>query len=271
LGPWEERAVGAIITLTTDFGTADGYVGAMKGVVLTLCRRVTMVDITHDISPHDVWSGALTLLTCAGHFPEDTIHIGVVDPGVGSGRRAMAVRTDRGVFVGPDNGLFTLVMDRWGVSEAVHLERASFFLPRVSATFHGRDVFAPVAAHLASGVPLEHMGPPLDSPVRLEIPEPLRERDQIRGQVIHVDRFGNLITNIQEWRLTGIPPKDVRVEWHGVRIQGLSTAYADVREGAFLALVGSAGMIEISRNRRRADENAGGVRGASVVVSWTVR
>ena len=161
----------SIITLLTDFGTADGYAGIMHGVILRINPQATVVDLCHDIPPQDVQAAAFVLATAYPYFPAETIHVAVVDPGVGSERRAIAVRTPRGTFVAPDNGLLSYILAREPVSEAVHLTEARYWLSPLSSTFHGRDLFAPVAAYLSLGVPLPEMGPALHDPVRFVLPE----------------------------------------------------------------------------------------------------
>ena len=179
----------AIITLTTDFGLRDPYVAEMKAVILGITRDVHIVDITHDVRPHDIAEGALALEAAAPHFPQGTVHVAVVDPGVGTPRRGLALVWRGAVFVGPDNGLFTpfLGADGW---EAFELAAGEFRRPVVSQTFHGRDIFAPAAAHVARGLDLRHLGPTVGDPVRLPWPEVREVEGRVAGAVIHVDRFG---------------------------------------------------------------------------------
>ncbi|PYM36464.1 MAG: hypothetical protein DME17_10090, partial [Candidatus Rokuibacteriota bacterium] len=184
-----------IITLTTDFGRRDPWVGAMKGVILAVTRDVDLVDLTHEIAPHDVLEGALALEAAAPFFPAGTVHLAVVDPGVGGARRALVVARDEQRFVGPDNGLFTpfLLTAGW---RAFELSASEFRLPVASRTFHGRDVFAPAAAHLALGIPPERFGVAVTDPVRLPWPASRAVADGVAGEVVHVDWFGNLVTSI---------------------------------------------------------------------------
>ena len=185
------------IALLTDFGTRDGYPGIMRGVILGIAPASAVVDLTHDIPPQDVAAGAWVLSTAWRYFPRGTIFLGVVDPGVGSARRAVALRAGERLFVGPDNGLFSLVTTQAPAEEAVTLDNPRYRLPQPSATFHGRDIFAPAAAHLAVGVPLAALGSPLapESLVTLTPPVPYREGETLVGHVVHVDVFGNLITD----------------------------------------------------------------------------
>ena len=232
------------MTLTTDFGLDDAYVGVMHGVILGICPEARIVDLCHHIAPQNVRQAAFVLQTAHRYFPPGTVHVVVVDPGVGSARRALAVRTRRAFFVAPDNGVLSYLLEDEPPLEQVHLTQREYWLPAISQTFHGRDIFAPVGAHLAKGVPLAALGQPAEDLVRLPMWRPKTGPDGvIRAQVLHVDHFGNLITNVPGEMLEG---RDwvVQVKGHGV--QGLSRAYAEVEEGALLALVGSSGHLEIA-------------------------
>jgi len=249
-----------IITLTTDFGSADGYVGAIKGVILSLAPGVTLVDITHAVPPQDVRFGAHVLSMAAPYFPAGTIHLAVVDPGVGSARRGLALRTAWATFVGPDNGLFTPFLDQRVACKA--LTNAAMHRRPVSPTFHGRDIFAPVAAHLAMGRPLADLGPEITDPSSLLAEAPRRlPNGRWLGEVIHVDRFGNLVTNLA---LTGANVKQTAyVHIAGERL-AVQRTYADGAPGALLALVGSAGYVEIAVREGNAAERLGVRAGAPV-------
>ncbi|HEX7117147.1 MAG TPA: SAM-dependent chlorinase/fluorinase [Longimicrobiales bacterium] len=250
------------ITLLTDFGTADGYVAAMKGVIAAITPDAVVDDATHDIPPGDIEAGALALSRYWRLYPAGTVHVAVVDPGVGGGRRAIAARVDGRLFVAPDNGLLTRVLAEAPADAAVSIEAPAFLRDEVSATFHGRDVFAPAAAHLARGVALDALGPALAEPVRLPQPEPLRGRGHIHGRVVHVDRFGNLITDVPgAW----IGP-DARVVVAGTDVGPMRRTYADVTPGRPLALVGSTGMLEVSVRDGSAAEKLGAGRGTAVRV-----
>ncbi|MCX7707763.1 MAG: SAM-dependent chlorinase/fluorinase [Anaerolineae bacterium] len=232
-----------IITLTTDFGLSDGYVGIMKGVILGIAADVQLVDISHDITPQDVRQGSFVLRNAVSYFPAGTVHLAVVDPGVGSSRRPLLVTTPRASFVGPDNGLFTFALEQPG-AQAWVLDQPRYWLPAISRTFHGRDIFAPVVAHLARGVPPEELGSPVSDAVQLEplLPERLGNH-HIVGHVIHVDRFGNLITNVPaSWLADG----DWACEIAGRRIPRLSETYSAALPGELLALIGSSGMLEVA-------------------------
>lgn len=237
-----------IITLITDFGTADGYAGAMKGVIWGINPRAQIVDITHDISPQNIPQAAHVLETIYPYYPPGTIHVIVVDPGVGTDRRAVAVRTSKAYVIAPDNGLLTPIVKQ--VMEAVALTECRFWRDPVSPTFHGRDIFAPVAAHLSLGIPLRAFGPAVSSLKSLPLPEPIVERDgSLIGHVIHIDRFGNAITDLAP---SDLPPGPFRIEVKGHCIEGLSRTYAE-GEG-LLALVGSHGRLEIALKNGSAAE-----------------
>src|SRR5262245_37794187 len=187
-----------VVALLTDFGSQDHYVGAMKGAILTVCPEASLVDLTHEIAAHDVTAGALALASAFRDFPAASVFVAVVDPGVGSPRRALALEAGGYRFVGPDNGILSLVMaEAEGPQALRRIANASLMRPAVSATFHARDVFGPVAAHLARGLPIAEVGPPIDDPVRLSQPE-VREvaPGEWEATIVHVDRFGNLITNL---------------------------------------------------------------------------
>jgi S-adenosylmethionine hydrolase len=212
--------VAAIITLTTDFGTRDSYVAEMKAVILTLARGACIVDVTHEVEPQNVVEGALALDAAVPFFPPGTVHVAVVDPGVGTARRGLVIDALGQAFVGPDNGLFTPIYDR-GEWRAFELRAAEYWLPTVSRTFHGRDIFAPAAAHLALGVSADRFGPPVTDPVRLPWPEARAVTGGIAGTVIHIDRFGNLVTSIdaaQVADVTGGGGGTVRVGGRALRL-----------------------------------------------------
>lgn len=200
-----------IITLSTDFGTRDGFVGIMKGVILSIAPGSRIVDVGHWVKPQDVFEGQFLLQRSAPYFPRGTIHVAVIDPDVGTSRRSIIVETDIAMFVGPDNGLFTPWLKG---AKVYHLTEKKYFLDNPSATFHGRDVFAPVAAHLANGAPPSDMGPEISDPVRLEINKPKIKAGNIRGEIIHIDYFGNLITNIPASALEPFMSKEAKSTSH---------------------------------------------------------
>lgn len=258
------------ITLMTDFGTADGYTGEMKGVVLTRAPEVRIVDVTHRIPPGDVAAGAWALRRVWGRFPEDTVHLVVVDPGVGSDRRPLAARIASRWFVGPDNGLLTHVLGQEDVRDARRLEPEAVGLEPLSDTFHGRDLFAPAAAHLVAGEGPGSLGPRVDpgSLVRLSAPKPERRpgpdgSEEIRGRIVHVDRFGNLITDVPSVWLPDSPV--VAVGSH--RLEDVGRSFAAVARGEPVLIRGSGGTLEICVRGGSAAEVLGIGRGATVQVS----
>jgi S-adenosyl-L-methionine hydrolase (adenosine-forming) len=237
-----------LITLTTDFGTRDGFVGTMKGVILGICPAAQIADITHEVSPQNVLAGALTLQRAYPFFPPGTIHVAVVDPGVGTQRRPIAARLGVHFFVGPDNGLFTPVIEDvekngWPM-EFVHLTNEKYFLPNVSRTFHGRDIFAPVGAHLANGVPLSDLGPAISDPVRIPLPKPEKTTTGWRAHITVVDIFGNCTTDLPAARVTD--PVEILFRLCGREVRGLVESYGHRRPGDLVALVNSENYVEIA-------------------------
>lgn len=237
-----------IIALTTDFGRQDWFAGTMKGVILGLHPRASVVDITHEIAGGQVQAGAFALMASYDFFPKGTVHVAVVDPGVGSPRRAIAVQTARHFFVGPDNGVLSFALRREQIKSIHALENDKYFLKPVSRTFHGRDVFAPVAAHLSLGVPIQKLGPRLKDFVKLDWPRPRRLEGEIAGEVIHIDTFGNLITNLdaESLRVFGDEPCEVAIRHKS--LCPIAPFYSAVRIGEPLAVPGSSGFLEIAVN-----------------------
>jgi S-adenosylmethionine hydrolase len=263
--------ISPLITLLTDFGTADGYVGAMKGVILSINPQARVVDLTHDIAPQDILGGAFALAASVPYFPPGTIHVAVVDPGVGSQRKPLLISWRSHFLLGPDNGLLSLA---WGANppDAVyHLTRPRYFREKISRTFHGRDIFAPVAGHLSLGVSPEEMGEPLSAWEQIHMPAPRETEEGLVGEVIHVDRFGNLITNIREEDILRLfQGKSLLVTLGGRKIRGIKTSYAEVERGELLALIGSGGWLEISQNMGNAARSLSGGRGLQVVLCTTL-
>ena len=234
-----------IVTLLTDFGLEDAFVGAMKGVVLGIFPGARLADLTHGVAAHNILEGAFGLAGAAPYFPAGTVHVAVVDPGVGSDRRAIVAECERGLYVAPDNGLLTLVLRQDPPKRIVAIEDARYRLPGVSATFHGRDIFAPAGAHLAVGVDAGEFGPELSSITYLDVPRPHRRDDGgVEGAVLHVDHFGNCIANIPNDWLFEQPDWEVAVD--DTRLHGIRTAYAAVEPGEPLAVWGSSGFLEIA-------------------------
>jgi len=244
-----------IITLLTDYGAADTYVGQLKGAILAISPSVTLVDLTHLVPAQNVRAGAFLLWTGVEAFPPGSIHLAVVDPGVGTARRAIGAKCARGdFFVGPDNGLLPAAINRLGgLTDAVELTQSKYWSPRVYPTFHGRDLFAPVAGHLARGAPLRELGEGIaDLQGPLSFPLPNERGDALHGEILHVDSFGTLITNIRGDQLADEFALTVR----GRRIVGSQTAvFESVAERMLVGLVGSAGLVEIAlRNGSAATE-----------------
>jgi S-adenosyl-L-methionine hydrolase (adenosine-forming) len=256
------------ITLITDFGLKDGNVGVMKGVIWGITPLAQIADLSHNISPQNIPEAALILLRSAPFFPAGTVHLVVVDPGVGTERRPIAARLGEQFFVGPDNGVLTMLLElaekgNWGI-EIVHTDKPAYWLPEISHVFHGRDIFAPVAAHLARGVPLGEVGTPIDDPVRLNLPQPERRADGWRGQVIHIDHFGNISTNIRRQHLG--KPTNVKVSLCGVVIEGLVETFGERGPGQLITLYGSTGNLIISVVNGNAALKLGATVGDSVKV-----
>jgi S-adenosylmethionine hydrolase len=261
-------AVRPVIALLTDFGLQDHYVGAMKGAILTVCPEATLVDVVHDLPVHEVAAGALALDAAYRHFPPGTVFVAVVDPGVGSDRRAIAVGAGRWLFVGPDNGLFTYVLDSHPSARVHVLANPLLFREPLSPVFHGRDLFGPAAGRLARGLPLEEVGPPVADPVRLALPPKTRTDEGWEGVVLRADRFGNLTTNLLEPDLEtlagrGLAGLEVGL---GGQVVPLVRSYSDVEVGRPCALVGSSGRLEIAVRGGRADALPGTAPGARVRV-----
>jgi S-adenosylmethionine hydrolase len=252
-----------VIALLTDFGLHDHYVGAMKGVVLGICQDATLVDLTHDIAPQDVAAGAMELAAAYRYFPAGTVFLCVVDPGVGSTRRPIAASADGYLFVAPDNGLLSLAVG--DQASIVELTNPAYHLPQASRTFEGRDRFAPAAAWLARGTALSELGPAVETVTRLTFPTARVTPRAIDGEVVRVDRFGNLITNIDAQALStiGAPSRiDVTI---GTDVPlPLVSTYVDVEDGALCALVGSSGYLEVACRGGSAADCLGVGRGAAV-------
>jgi S-adenosylmethionine hydrolase len=255
-----------IITLATDFGTRDSYVAEMKGVILGIAPTVQLVDVTHDVEPQQVGEAALAIDAAAPFFPRGTIHVGVVDPGVGTPRRGLVLVAGEQLFVGPDNGLFTPILLRGGWT-AFELTAPEYRLPAVSRTFHGRDVFAPASAHLSLGVAPSRFGAPVVDPVRLPWPEARPVPGGLAGAVIHVDRFGNLVTSITAAQVEAPAAGAVRICGSVVPVVG---TYGDLPPGGAGAVVGSRNRLEVVVRDSSAAERFGARRGTPVVFRRTV-
>ncbi|MBI2170907.1 MAG: SAM-dependent chlorinase/fluorinase [Chloroflexi bacterium] len=276
----------AILTLLTDFGASDAYVGAMKGVMLGVNPALTLVDLTHQVAPQNVLEGAFLLGAAWRFFPQGAIHLAVVDPGVGTQRVALLIHGEGHYFLAPDNGLLSFVLPqsapRRSTSSAgkvapfqpyqspvppglraYALTNPRYWLPQVSSTFHGRDIFAAAAAHLSLGVPMEELGAPVQSLTRLRIPAPLRDGARLTGCVLHVDRFGNIVTSMPAEALAGMG-RDVMVEVGGRQVRGLVETYGEGK--GLVALIGSHGYLEVALAGGNAARELGVGVGAEVRV-----
>ena len=242
----------AIITLMTDFGIKDGNVGVMKGVIWGICPQARISDLSHMIGAQNVREASLILLRSAPYFPKGTVHVVVVDPGVGTARRPMAARVGDWYYVGPDNGTITLLLERaekegWP-SQFVQLDKTKYWLPNVSHVFHGRDIFSPVAAHIAAGVPLADLGTEFSDPVRLDLPKPRRTANGWHGEVIHIDHFGNVASNIRVENLGDLLEhrENIIVRLDKAKIRGMVNTFGERAEGDLVALLGSTGNLIVS-------------------------
>jgi len=231
-----------LITLTTDFGSKEPYAGIMKGVMLRINPDAKIIDLTHEIGPHNIREAVFVLLNAYKYFPPDTIHVAVVDPGVGSARRPIALKSGVHFFIGPDNGLFTnFIRD---AEKIVHIKNKKCLLPLKGPTFHARDIFAPAAAWLSKGLRLAELGPEIKDPVKMELPKAERKKNSIKGEVIHIDRFGNCISNIGVELLGPLKRKTARIEVKG-RVLELVPFYSYKGAVKPRALINSDGLLEI--------------------------
>lgn len=263
----------AIITLLTDFGLEDTYVGVMKGVIACICPRAQVVDLCHQVPAQDIASAAFLLDISVNYFPAGTVHVAVVDPGVGTSRKPIALRTPNAFFVGPDNGIFTLVLQRWKLLQAVCLDNPHYHLQPPSATFHGRDIFSSVAAHIASGVPLEQLGSTLTRLQRLPFPRIRVDWSGIRATVVYIDHFGNVITNLtrtdyETWCIRWDVKEPMVQVGHEQSLLPICRTYGDVPSGKPLTLFGSSERLEVAVNGGSAAQRFSLQRGDTV---WVLR
>jgi hypothetical protein len=237
-----------VLTITTDFGNLNGFVGTMKGVIYSICPEVKIADITQEIPAQDIRTGSIALWRAAAYFPKGSVHVAVIDPGVGTKRRAIAAKLGDQYYVMPDNGLITPMLE--DAEEAglevriVHLDKPEYWLPRVYTTFHGRDIFAPVGAHLAAGVPLEILGTVIDDPVRLPLPKPVKTDEGIEGSIVFIDVFGNCSTNIRASEVAHL--KSATLFIAGQVIREVLPSYGHAKIGDLVAVTDSEGFIEIA-------------------------
>src|SRR6056297_43025 len=255
-----------VITLTTDFGIQDHYVGAMKAVLISISENARLIDISHQIPPQDIMAGAWVVRNSAMLFPPGSVHLVVVDPGVGTRRKPIAIKIEDQYFVGPDNGIFSLITDQYEY-EGVELTNRGFWQKNPSSTFHGRDIFAPVAAHLANGVKLSELGRPIEKLQTYRWAVPISDKDGVQGWIVHIDHFGNLISNI--------PASMIREAGDGANIKiyvgntifnTMVSTFGDVPDGEPAAYIGSSGMLEIAINKGDAREMLGVEKGAQISI-----
>lgn len=259
-----------VLALLTDFGLRDHYVGSMKAAALSVCPDLTLVDITHDIAPHDVLGGALQLAASFRYFPAGTVFVAVVDPGVGSARRGIAAEVGEYRFVAPDNGVLTAVLQDSPPKRIVELTERRYFRPTVSRTFEGRDRFAPAAAWLLRGVELNALGRPIHDPVLLDLPRPELRGDELHGRIIQEDRFGNLITNVDRRTFEKFTARHAfNIDVAGSIVTRVVATYAEIREDEICGLFGSSDHLELAARSARASERLGLGAGSCVVVRRT--
>jgi len=256
----------SLITLTTDFGVQDHYVGVMKAVMLSTAPGVTMIDISHEIPPQDIMAGAWVVKNSALLFPPRSVHLVVVDPGVGTPRKPIAIQIEDQFFVGPDNGIFSLIADQHE-HHAVELTDPQFWRPAPSNTFHGRDIFAPVAAHLANGTDINKLGEPLKGLETYRWAVPISDKDGVQGWIIHIDHFGNLVTNIPtEMIYEAGRDAQIKIYVGNTILDKIVDTFGEVTEGEPAAYIGSAGMLEIAINKGNAHKMLGVEKGAQISI-----
>ncbi|HEY2384325.1 MAG TPA: SAM-dependent chlorinase/fluorinase [Terriglobia bacterium] len=249
-----------IITLTTDFGLSDPFVGIMKGVILSIAPEAQVVDICHEVRSYDIIEGAFLIDSTFKYFPEGTIHVVVVDPGVGSVRRPIAAQAHGHVFVAPDNGVLSAVYEP--ASQVHHITNRSLFLDSVSQTFHGRDIFSPVAAHMSKGIPIDSAGPRILDFLKKPLPKPRPKGDRLVGTVLRIDKFGNIITNLRLRDLAA----EFTIHVAGLPITRLYSSFSDAEPGEFFAIEGSAGFIELALDQGSAADKLNVGRGTEIEV-----
>lgn len=247
-----------IITLITDFGHSDAYTAMMKGVILSINKNALLVDITNSINTGSIFQAARILKDTYRYFPEGTVHLAVVDPGVGGKRKPMAFEADNHFFVGPDNGLFWPILETAENAAAIKLTEEKYFFKKITRTFHGREIFAPVTAHISLGVEINQLGEPIPDPVKLSMSLPYISDNTLFGEVIHIDNFGNIITNISDKDLAEFLENSTALIRIGdLKIDGVSKIYNEADEGELISLLNSSDLLEIAVNLGRASEYIG--------------
>ncbi len=263
---------GAVVSLTTDFGLSDFDAGVLSGVILSIAPEARIAELTHQITPFNILEGAVILGRCTPFFPDGSIHVAVVDPGVGTERRGLAARLGRQFFVGPDNGLCTLLARQAAAEnqpcEYFSLDRPQYWLPDITHVFHGRDIFAPVAAHLAAGIPIEEIGSRMENPVMLDFPGPTPTETGWRGTILHIDHFGNLTSNLNAMHLD-CAIQEVHI--CGKTITGVHATYGSAPPGTVIALIDDSGCLEIAVSQGSAENLLGAGVGAEVEVVFKER
>lgn len=256
----------SLITLTTDFGIQDHYVGVLKAVLLSIARHARLVDISHQIPPQDIMAGAWVVRNSAMLFPPDSVHLVVVDPGVGTDRKPIAIKIEDQYFVGPDNGIFSLIADQYDY-QGIELTNSEFWRPNPSRTFHGRDIFAPVAAHLANGVDFSELGKPIEKLQTYRWAVPISDKDGVQGWIVHIDHFGNLISNIPESiiREAGADA-NLKIYVGNTIFDTIVNTFGDVPDGEPAAYIGSSGVLEVAINKGDAREMLGVEKGAQISI-----
>jgi S-adenosylmethionine hydrolase len=257
-----------LITLTTDFGYQDPFVGIMKGVIFGINPQAQVIDLSHGVPAEDVFAGALLIQHAVRYFPPGTIHVVVVDPGVGSSRNALLIECEGMYLLGPDNGVLSLVLEERRLRRIIRLSNATYQLQPTSATFHGRDIFAPAAAHLALGTAPEILGRSADNLIRLAWPKLVKTGRTINGEIVYIDVFGNLFTNIRADDLAPVPPDKLKIILGNLSIHGLAQNYAAVEPGDYVALINSWGLLEIAVYKGHAQKRSGAMIGDKVELAW---
>ena len=256
-----------MITLTSDFGLKDPYVAEMKGVILTLNPKATIIDITHQVEKFNICMGAFMLASAAPYFPEGTIHLAIVDPGVGTQRRPLLIQTKKSLFLGPDNGILILAAKAQGIEHAYQLTNPHLMLPKVSSTFHGRDIFAPAAANLEKGIPPAEFGPEIKALVTPEFAKVKRVAGFFIGEILQIDGFGNIITNIREGEILGKSVTAINLELANASLKlSFAKTYAQAKPKEFIAVIGSHGFLEIALNQASAAEKLNAKAGDRIKV-----
>jgi S-adenosylmethionine hydrolase len=256
-----------IITLTTDFGYKDPFVGIMKGVIAGINPHARVVDLSHGVPPQDVVAGALVLRNSIPYFPPDTIHVVVVDPGVGTARRPILIQSRRNYLIGPDNGVLSLAAADKSPDRLIHLSNSTYHRKPVSATFHGRDIFAPIAAYLSLGIDPAAFGETVEDYARITWPPVVKAEDGIKGEIVYIDGFGNLFTNIQVDDLNSLAKEKLRISLRGITVRRIATSYAAGKNRDYIAVINSFGALEIAVYKNSAQRRSQAKVGDEVFIS----